>query len=972
MPLRLDIKRKLVQRSDRVKGVDLHPVEPWILANLYSGNVFIWNHATNSLVKSFDVTELPVRTAKWCLRKQWIVCGSDDMFIRVYNYNTSELIKAFEAHADYIRSVCVPPTQPFVLSCSDDMLIKLWSWEKDWDCMQIFEGHSHYVMQACFNPKDTNTFASASLDRTVKVWSIGQPTPNFTLEGHEKGVNCVDYFTGGDRPYLISGADDKLVKIWDYQTKTCVQTLDGHSHNVSAVAFHPELPIIITGSEDGTLRIWHQTTYRLENTLNYGLERVWAIGVIKGSNAVSVGYDEGTVMFKIGREDPVASMDASGKIVYAKHNEVQTVNVKALPQDYEIADGERLPLAAKDFGSCDLYPQSIEHNPNGRFITACGDGEYIIYTALAWRNKAFGSALEFGWSADASEYAIRESPSKIKIFKNFKEKLEFRPHFAAEGLHGGALLGLRSTDFICFYDWEQANVIQRIDATVRDVKWSESGEMCCIISENSFYILRYDPEVVAAAFESGEFDEGEGVEDSFELLAEISETVLTGIWVGDCFVYNNSDMRLNYVIGGEVTTLFHMDRPMYLLGYLAAQSRLYLIDKEFQIVTYTMLLSVIEFKTLVLRGELEAAEELLTSIPTEHHNSVARFLEARGLVSDALRVATDPDFKFELAVQLGELGIAKEIIESYNDDVGESKWKQLGELAMSTGELDLAAACLDRSGDLSGQLLLASAAANPKQLMQLAEAAKAKGKNNVAFVCLFSLGDIDACLDLLVETGRVPEAAFMARTYAPSRVSEIVQLWKSDLGKINKKAAEALADPAEFANLFPNFDEALVMEEDAKKTKMSSKRPSASAYGGEQELAKQMEKSATVAEEQEEQTKNETKEEKEEPAQNAPPTPKSEPPKSPKKEAKKATPPASPKAPPSPSPKKAEKEEEKPSREVPAPKIPAPKSPKKAAPEPPASPKASAATPPDDFVDANEEGPAGGEDADEWIDEPTD
>ena len=73
----------------------------------------------------------------------------------------------------------------------------------------------------------------------------------------------------------------------------------------------------------------------------------------------------------------------------------------------------------------------------------------------------------------------------------------------------------------------------------------------------------------------------------------------------------------------------------------------------------------------------------------------------------------------------------------------------------------------------------------------------------------------------------------MAGTYAPSRVSEIVQLWKSDLGKINKKAAEALADPAEFANLFPNFDEALVMEEDAKKTKMSSKRPSASAYGGE-------------------------------------------------------------------------------------------------------------------------------------------
>lgn len=83
-----------------------------------------------------------------------------------------------------------------------------------WACTQIFEGHSHYVMQVVFNPKDTNTFASASLDRTIKVWSVGSPVPNFTLEGHEKGVNCVDYFSGGDRPYLISGADDKLVKVW--------------------------------------------------------------------------------------------------------------------------------------------------------------------------------------------------------------------------------------------------------------------------------------------------------------------------------------------------------------------------------------------------------------------------------------------------------------------------------------------------------------------------------------------------------------------------------------------------------------------------------------------------------------------------------------------------------------------------------------------------------------------------------------
>ena len=127
-------------------------------------------------------------------------------------------------------------------------------------------------MQVVFNAKDANTFCSASLDRTLKVWQLGSNQPNFTLEGHEKGVNCVDYYTGGDKPYLISGADDRMVKIWDYQNKTCVQTLEGHAQNVTAVCYHPELPIILTGSEDGSLRIWHANTYRLENSLRNSFE----------------------------------------------------------------------------------------------------------------------------------------------------------------------------------------------------------------------------------------------------------------------------------------------------------------------------------------------------------------------------------------------------------------------------------------------------------------------------------------------------------------------------------------------------------------------------------------------------------------------------------------------------------------------------------------------------------------------------
>jgi len=808
MPLRLDVKRKLSARSDRVKCVDIHPSEPWLLGALYNGNVYIWNYSTQVVVKSFEVTELPVRSARFVVRKQWVIAGADDMFIRVYNYNTLEKVKTFEAHSDYIRCIAVHPTQPYVLSSSDDMLIKLWDWDKNWQNIQVFEGHTHYVMQIAFNPKDTNTFASASLDRTIKVWSLGSMQPNFTLEGHDKGVNCVDYYPGGDKPFLVSGADDKLVKIWDYTTKTCVQTLESHTHNVSAVSFHPELPIIISGSEDGTVRIWHSSTYRLESTLNYAMERVWAIGVLKGSNKLALGYDEGAIVIKIGREEPVSSMDPSGKVIWAKHTEVQTLNLRSV-EESDIQDGERLPVSAKDLGSCEIFPQTMRHNSNGRFVVVCGDGEFIVYTALQFRNKTFGQALDFVWADDSGDYAVRESTSKIKTFKNFKEKKAFKPPFSAEGIFGGALLGVKGQDFICFYDWDECRVVRRIDVTPKHVYWSESGTLVVIACEQSFYILKYDRDIVARFFDSGAPIPEDGVDSAFDLVHEISDRVRTGRWVGDCFIYTTNTARVNYCVGGEVTTLYHLDRKMYLLGYLASANRLYLIDKEFSIVSYQLLQSVLEYKTAVVRRDFEAADKILPSVPQSEYNKIARFLESQGLKEQALHVATDPDFKFEIAVQLGRLEIAHKIA---LEAESEAKWKQLADLAVASANVGLAEECMTRAKDYAGLLLTYSARGDASGLTKLAQLAAAEGKNNIAFASWFILNRVEDCLDLLCTSGRIAEAAFMARTYLPSQVPRIVELWRQDLSQVNDKAAASLADPAQYPNLFSDYATALKAE----------------------------------------------------------------------------------------------------------------------------------------------------------------
>ena len=77
-----------------------------------------------------------------------------------------------------------------------------------------------------------------------------------------------------------------------------------------------------------------------------------------------------------------------------------------------------------------------------------------------------GSALDFVWGAkdNANDFAIRESTTSVKIYKNFKEKTGgLDVGFSADGLSGGILLGVRGQGGIGFFDWETGALVRRIE-----------------------------------------------------------------------------------------------------------------------------------------------------------------------------------------------------------------------------------------------------------------------------------------------------------------------------------------------------------------------------------------------------------------------------------------------------------------------------------------------------------------------------
>lgn len=140
-----------------------------------------------SVFKTIEVPKVPARCVRFIPRKNWFVAGSGDFQLRIFNYSTHEKTTAFEAHPDFIQGLDVHPTLSIALTGCDGMTIKAAGWVKQRNCIRVFEGHALYIMNLVFDPKDTNTFASSCLDRTVKIWSLSSSTPNLMLDAHEKG-----------------------------------------------------------------------------------------------------------------------------------------------------------------------------------------------------------------------------------------------------------------------------------------------------------------------------------------------------------------------------------------------------------------------------------------------------------------------------------------------------------------------------------------------------------------------------------------------------------------------------------------------------------------------------------------------------------------------------------------------------------------------------------------------------------------
>ena len=262
IPAQPQITLRRGHNNQKIHDIAYHP-QGKLFTTVSSDHIHVWNHEDSRPIRVKKFRNAKMSKVVFNYDGKEIASASEDGKIILWNSNDLEPTYSFATQSKLITQIQYNSDASILASCSVDTNINLWGIERKKNKIQHnkimqFDAHLAKVNSIAFHPND-HILASASQDKTIRIWDTKNNEQLKVISRHKAAVNCVVFSASGE--FLASASDDRTIRIWDTADWKELYVLKEHSQPIVSLMFRGNS--LISTAVDNTILLWDVITGKL-------------------------------------------------------------------------------------------------------------------------------------------------------------------------------------------------------------------------------------------------------------------------------------------------------------------------------------------------------------------------------------------------------------------------------------------------------------------------------------------------------------------------------------------------------------------------------------------------------------------------------------------------------------------------------------------------------------------------------------